>query len=65
MEDAYQAGAIVMGLFKIRLKTTGILSKKNLFYNALAAIIALGGSTNAVLHLIAFSEDSSNRFFSG
>ena len=43
-----------MNLIELGLKPSDIVSKKS-FENAITVIIALGGSTNAVLHLIAMA----------
>lgn len=50
-KDSEAAGAAVMNLIELGLKPSDIVSKKS-FENAITVIIALGGSTNAVLHLI-------------
>ena len=48
------AGSAVLNLLKHDIKPRGILKKKA-FENAMVAITVLGGSTNAVLHLIAMA----------
>lgn len=53
-KDCEAAGAAVMNLIELGLKPSDIVSKKS-FENAITVIIALGGSTNAVLHLIAMA----------
>ena len=53
-KDSEAAGAAVMNLIELGLKPSDIVSKKS-FENAITVIIALGGSTNAVLHLIAMA----------
>jgi dihydroxy-acid dehydratase len=53
-EDCKRAGAVVLNLLKKDIKPLDILSKKS-FENAIAVVMALGGSTNAVLHLLAIA----------
>src|SRR5215468_93760 len=55
--DCRRAGAAVVALLKRGIKPSDILSKES-FENAIATVIALGGSTNAVLHLIAIAHDA-------
>ena len=50
--DCHQAGEAVMHLLKKGIRPSDIMTKKA-FENAITVVIALGGSTNAVLHLIA------------
>ena len=52
--DCQRAGAAVMNLLKLGLKPRDIMTKKA-FENAITVVIALGGSTNAVLHLLAMA----------
>jgi dihydroxy-acid dehydratase len=54
-EECRRAGAAVRLLLERDLKPLDILSKKS-FENALAMIMAVGGSTNAVLHLLAIAK---------
>ncbi len=54
-EDCERAGAAVMRMIEIDLKPSDIVSKKS-FENAITLVIALGGSTNAVLHLLAMAQ---------
>jgi dihydroxy-acid dehydratase len=51
-QDSYNAGAAVRNLIKLGLKPSDILSREA-FENAITLTIALEGSTNAVLHLLA------------
>ena len=51
---AEAAGAAVINLIAKGITTRDILTKKA-FENAITAVMALGGSTNAVLHLIAMA----------
>src|SRR5580658_1830804 len=52
--DCQRAGAAVMNLLKLGLRPRDIMTKKA-FENAITVVIALGGSTNAVLHLLAMA----------
>jgi dihydroxy-acid dehydratase len=52
--DCRRAGAAVANLLEHNLRPRHILSKKA-FENAITTVIALGGSTNAVLHLVAIA----------
>ncbi len=52
--DARRAGAAVVNMLKQGIKPLDILTKKA-FENAITVVIALGGSTNAVLHLLAIA----------
>jgi len=52
--DCRRAGACVVQMLKSGLLPLDILTKKA-FENAIAVVIALGGSTNAVLHLLAIA----------
>jgi dihydroxy-acid dehydratase len=53
-EDCRRAGAAVMKCIKNNLRPKDILTKKA-FENAVTVVMALGGSTNAVLHLLAMA----------
>jgi dihydroxy-acid dehydratase len=55
--DCRRAGEAVVALLKRGIKPSDILSKQS-FENAIATVIALGGSTNAVLHLIAIAHEA-------
>jgi len=52
--DCERAGAAVLNLLKLGIRPRDIMTKKA-FENAITLIIALGGSTNAVLHLLAMA----------
>ncbi len=52
--DCFRAGQQVMELLKRDIKPSDIMTKKA-FENSIKVVIALGGSTNAVLHLIAMA----------
>ena len=57
--DAYaeKAGAAVVNLIAQGITTRDILTKKA-FENAITILMALGGSTNAVLHLLAIAHEA-------
>lgn len=50
-KDCHRAGAAVLELIKNDIKPLDIMTRKA-FENAITVVIALGGSTNAVLHLL-------------
>ena len=52
--DSREAGAAVINLLKLGIRPRDIMTKKA-FENAITVVIALGGSTNAVLHLLAMA----------
>ena len=52
--DAKEAGAAVVNLIEKDIKPRDIMTRKA-FENAITVIITLGGSTNAVLHLLAMA----------
>ena len=51
IEDCRAAGAAVLNLLEKDIKPRDIMTRKA-FENAITVVIALGGSTNAVLHLL-------------
>lgn len=53
-KDCERAGAAVLELLKNDIKPSDIMTKAA-FENAITVIIALGGSTNAVLHMLAMA----------
>jgi dihydroxy-acid dehydratase len=53
-QDCYEAGQMVIQLIERQITPRHILTKAA-FENAIAVVMALGGSTNAVLHLIAIA----------
>ncbi len=55
--DCHRAGAAVMHLLERGIRPSDILSTEA-FENAIVTVIALGGSTNAVLHLIAMAHEA-------
>ena len=55
--DCETAGAAVMNLIRRGIKPRDIMTREA-FENAMTVVIALGGSTNAVLHLIAMAHSA-------
>src|SRR5947209_5582827 len=55
--DCRRAGEAVVRLVKDGIRPRDILTRKA-FENAISVVIALGGSTNAVLHLLAIAHDA-------
>ena len=55
MQDCFDAGAAVLHLIKRGIRPSDILSRES-FLNSITLITALGGSTNAVLHLLAMAQ---------
>jgi len=53
-QDCQAAGAAIKNLLDLDIKPSDIMTKKA-FENSIAVVIALGGSTNAVLHLLAMA----------
>ena len=53
-QDCIDAGKAAMRLLKANIRPSDIMTKKA-FENAITVVIALGGSTNAVLHLLAMA----------
>jgi dihydroxy-acid dehydratase len=54
---AYESGRAVMRLLEMDLRPRQIMTKEA-FENAIAITMALGGSTNAVLHLLAIAHEA-------
>ena len=54
---AYESGRAVMNLLRMNIRPRQILTKEA-FENAIAVTNALGGSTNAVLHLLAIAYEA-------
>ena len=54
MDECFMAGKAIKHMLEIDLKPRDIMTRAA-FENAMVIIIALGGSTNAVLHLIAMA----------
>ncbi len=55
--DAYEAGKAVVNLISKGITARDIMTKKA-FENAITIVMALGGSTNAVLHLLAMAHEA-------
>ncbi len=53
-DDCRRAGAAVLNLIKRGIRPLDIMTREA-FENAITVVVALGGSTNAVLHLIAMA----------
>ena len=56
-EDCRRAGEAVVKLVKAGIRPSDILTRKA-FENAITVVIALGGSTNVVLHLLAIAHEA-------
>src|SRR5712664_614977 len=56
-EVSFRCGEVVLNLLKKNIRPSDILTKKS-FHNAIAGVACTGGSTNAVLHLLAISRES-------
>src|SRR3984957_161283 len=56
-EAAYRAGTMVMDLLQKGVTPRKILTRQA-FENAIMAVVATGGSTNAVLHLLAMAKEA-------
>jgi dihydroxy-acid dehydratase len=56
-DDSTRAGAAVVKLIDLGISPRHILTRKA-FENAITVVIALGGSTNAVLHLLAIASSA-------
>ena len=56
-EIAYQTGRLAMDLLRKGVRPRDIITKKALA-NAIAGVMATGGSTNAVLHLLAVAKEA-------
>jgi dihydroxy-acid dehydratase len=57
LDDCHRAGEAVVQLLKAGITPRQILTKKA-FENAITVVIALAGSTNAVLHLLAIAHEA-------
>ncbi len=55
-DSGYQAGLVLMEALKANRRPRDIMNRKA-FENAIASVAATGGSTNAVLHLLALAKD--------
>jgi dihydroxy-acid dehydratase len=54
LDECIRAGAAIRNLLELDLKPRDIMTRRA-FENAMVVVMALGGSTNAVLHLIAMA----------
>ena len=54
-KECYDSGKAILNLMELDLKPRDIMTKKA-FENAITVVIALGGSTNAALHLVAMAK---------
>ncbi|MGI9237772.1 MAG: dihydroxy-acid dehydratase [Woeseiaceae bacterium] len=57
LDDCRRAGQAVMNLIKRDIKPRDIMTREA-FENAISVVIALAGSTNAVLHLLAMAREA-------
>lgn len=62
LDECRLAGKYLLNLMKLDLKPRDIITEKSL-RNAMVIVMALGGSTNAVLHLIAIARWSMIHLF--
>jgi dihydroxy-acid dehydratase len=56
-DDSYASGRAVIELLRLGIRPRDIMTKPA-FENAIAVVMALGGSTNAVLHLLAIAYEA-------
>jgi dihydroxy-acid dehydratase len=56
-QAAFRCGELVMDLVRKNLKPSQIYTRRS-FENAIASVAATGGSTNAVLHLLALAKEA-------
>lgn len=56
-QDCHRAGEAVMNLLRLNIRPRDIMTQAA-FENSIKVVIALGGSTNAVLHLIAMAHSA-------
>ena len=59
-EIAFQTGRLAMDLLRQGVTPRRIITRKSL-YNSIAGVMATGGSTNAVLHLLAVAKEAGVR----
>jgi dihydroxy-acid dehydratase len=55
--EAFQAGQALVGLIQHNIRPRDLITRKSL-ENAYTCVLALGGSTNAVLHLMAIAREA-------
>ena len=61
IEECYEIGSAINNLIKIDLKPLDIVSKESII-NSVRLITVLGGSTNAVLHILAIAKSANINF---
>lgn len=54
LKDVFEAGEAMVSLIELELRPRDIITRKSL-ENAITIVMALGGSTNAILHLLAIA----------
>jgi dihydroxy-acid dehydratase len=54
IDECVQAGAAIRNLMELNLKPRDIVTKQS-FLNAMRLVVVIGGSTNAVLHMLAMA----------
>ena len=57
LQAAHQAGEAVMGLLELGIRPRDILTREA-FENSITVVVAMGGSTNVVLHLLAIAHEA-------
>ena len=57
IEESREAGRTLLRMLEEDLRPRDILTRRA-FENAITVVLALGGSTNAVLHLIAIAREA-------
>lgn len=57
MRDCFDAGAAAVNMLQLGIKPSDIMTRQA-FENAITLVITLGGSTNAVLHLLAMAHSA-------
>jgi dihydroxy-acid dehydratase len=57
LDECYRSGAVIRNLLELDLKPCDIMTREA-FENAIVVVSVLGGSTNAVLHLIAIARSA-------
>lgn len=57
LDEAYRCGELVMKIYNEGLTPKQVITRKSL-ENAIASVMATGGSTNAVLHLLAIAREA-------
>ena len=60
LDDCLRAGEAVVNLVRLGIRPRDIMTRRA-FENAVTTVIALGGSTNAVLHLLAMAHSAGAR----